>query len=79
MFTEFETANFTWRYAARYGHGCFMRKCDGTSSALISGDDCATVRRDLNRLRSKTGAKRYGGPGFAAIFDSIASEYRFDE
>jgi hypothetical protein len=77
--TEHESERFEWNYDTLYGVGNFVRKIDGAQSYLETGSDCAQVRRDLNRLRSKTSSPRYPkhAPSFGDIFDSIASEYEF--
>lgn len=76
---EHETPHYAWHYDSAYGVGCFVRKSDGAASFLETGTDCQNVRRDLRRLAQKTGSPRYpvSAPGFAAIMDSIASEYTF--
>mgnify|MGYP001612907912 CR=1 FL=1 len=74
---EHESAAYAWNYDSLYGVGNFSRKADGATTCLETGSDCAEVRRGLNRLASKSAARRYRGPGFAPIFDAIASEYTF--
>ena len=79
LIVEHESEKFEWNYDTLYGVGYFVRKCDGAVSYLETGSDCATVRRSLNRLRSKTSSHRYPkqAPSFASIFDSMASENEF--
>lgn len=71
--------HFAWAYEPVRGYGYFLRTgpAEHWASALITGDDCVRVRRDFNRLKSKTSGRRYppAAPSFAEVFDSIAGEY----
>lgn len=78
--TEREGRHFAWRYNPRQGYGWILRKADGAESALITGDDATDLRRQFNRLASKTASPRYpaAAPTFAEVFDAIASDYIHD-
>lgn len=80
ILTEHESENYAWRYDSLYGVGNFERKADGAQSYLETGMDCADMRCNLNRLRSKTSSPNYpkAAPSFNELFDSIASEYIHD-
>lgn len=79
MYIEHESKNFAWHYDSRMGVGRFERKSDNALAFLETGSDCAQVRRDLNRLKSKTSSPHYpsSAPSFSDIFDNIAAEYEF--
>lgn len=79
MHVEHESENFAWYYDSLMGVGRFERKSDNSLTLLETGSDCSQVRRELNRLKSKTSSPRYpaSAPSFNAIFDSIAAEYEF--
>ncbi len=80
MHTEHEGIHYKWNYDSLMGVGNFQRKSDDLVSLLETGSDCVSIRRDFNRLRTKTESKNYpkNAPSFESIFDSIASEYTFD-
>ena len=79
MTTLHESKNYSFKYDSAYGVGLFHRKRDGAQTLLEMGSDCDQLRRDLNRLKSKTSGKKYpsAAPGFDHVFDAIASEYTF--
>lgn len=75
-----QTSKYSWVYDASMNYGYVVRKSDGAESSLMTGDDCAKMRRDLNRLKSKTSSPRYpsSAPTFDAMFNNIVSEYIID-
>lgn len=81
MLTEHESDNYAWNYDGLYGVGNFTRKRDGAVTYLETGSDCEELRESLDTLAAKTGAADYpkAAPGFASVFDAIASEYEFHD
>lgn len=79
MQVEHESESCAFHYDSLMGVGRFERKADGALTYWETGSDCAQLRRDLNRMAQKTGAKKYpkAAPAFGELFDSLASEYTY--
>lgn len=79
MHIEHEGKRFAWYYDSLHGVGRFVDKQTGALTYLETGSDCAQLRRELNRLRSKTSAKAYpkAAPGYENMIDYIADQYEF--